>query len=332
MEFRAFGTTDLRVSGLALGAAPIGSRTGRATSIRTLEAALDEGINFYDTAPSYGQGSSETIIGEAFRQKRDKVIIATKVGHSITPILQAAAQLKPLVRATLQKIPGVKKVIQRRVQDFVQSQTNTDNFDPDYILKSAEDSLRRMKTDYIDLLLLHSPPLSVIESGAAFDTLETLVQQGKIRYYGISTGALEDTVYCLKNKDYNISAVQVTLNLYEQEAIHDSLPLAKEKGIACIAREPFAHGKLVPRADEKSGLSYLGPLESDDYFQFLTENGTRSITQAALQFILQTEGVTTVLAGMSQAKHIHQNSHVFDLPPLSSKLMQKARLSRAMLT
>lgn len=332
MEFRTFGSTNLKVSALALGAAPIGSRTDKLTSMNTLEAALDAGINFYDTAPSYGQGSSERIIGEAFRRKRDQVIISTKVGHSITPVLQVAAQFKPLVRTTLQKIPGIQKIVQRRLQNFVQSQTNTDNFESSYILKSVEDSLRRMKTDYIDLLLLHSPPSSVIESGDAFNTLEVLVQQGKIRYYGISVGALEDTVYCLKNKNYKISAVQVTLNLYEQDAIYDLLPLTKNKGIACIAREPFAHGKLVPKPNQSSGLSYLGPLESDDYFQFLTENGERSITQAALQFILQTEGVTTALAGMSQAKHIHQNTQIFDLPPLSTELMDKARLSNVKLT
>lgn len=332
MEFRTFGNTSLKVSALALGTAPIGSRTDKPTSLRTLESALDQGINFYDTAPSYGQGSSEVIIGEAFRNKRDQVIIATKVGHSVTPILRFAAQFKPLVRSILNKVPSIQKVAQRKVQTFVQSQTKTDNFEAAYIIRSVEESLRRLKTDYIDLLLLHSPPFSVIQDGDAFQALDRLMEQGKIRYYGISTGRLDDTIHCLKNKDYNISAIQVTLNLYEQGAIDNLLPLTLQRGIACIAREPFAHGKLVPQASRQSGLSYLGPLASDEYFQFLTEGGIRTLTQAALQFILQTKGIATVLAGMSQARHVQQNADVFNLPHLSFDLIQKARLLRETLT
>jgi aryl-alcohol dehydrogenase-like predicted oxidoreductase len=331
MEYRKFGSTSFQVSALGLGAAPIGSRTDWPTSIKTLEAAFDVGINFYDTAPSYGQGSSEKIVGEAFKNKRDKVIICTKVGHAITPVLQLASQFKPLVRTTLQNIPGIQKVIQRRVQTFVQSQTSTDNFEPGYIVESVEGSLRRLKSDYIDLLLLHSPPRSVIEQGDAFQALDSLVAQGKIRHYGISVGALADTIECLNAKDYNISALQVTINLYEQEAIEELLPLAIEKGIACIAREPFAHGKLVPRQPEGSSLGYLGPLESDDYFEFLTYGGERTITQAALQFLLQVQGISTVLAGMSQAKHVYQNSKVFELPKLTVEEMLKIRSSTPIL-
>lgn len=327
MEYRKFGKTSLQVSALGLGAAPIGSRTDKQTSIRTLEAAFDAGINFYDTAPSYGQGSSEKILGEAFKQKRDKVIITTKVGHSITPTLQAVAKLKPLVRATLQSIPGMQKVVQRRVQTFVQSQTNTDNFEPDYIIKSVEESLGRLRTDYIDLLLLHSPPSPVIERGDAFYALESLVSQGKIRYYGVSVGDLESTIQCLHDKEINLSALQVTANLYEQEAIHKLLPLAISKGIGCIAREPFAHGKLIPKHVDKTGLGYLGPLESDDYFNFLTNNSTRTITEAALQFLMQTEGISVVLAGMSQTKHIYQNVNALNASKLSPDEMHRARVA-----
>jgi aryl-alcohol dehydrogenase-like predicted oxidoreductase len=327
MEYKKFGKTDLKVSALGLGAAPIGSRTDRKTSIQTLEEAFDAGINFYDTAPSYGQGSSEKILGEAFRKKRDQVIITTKVGHSITPVLQAVAQLKPLVRATLQSIPGIQKIVQRQVQTFVQSQTSTENFEPDYIVKSVEESLGRLRSDYIDLLLLHSPPSSVIEKGDAFDALNNLVSQGKIRYYGVSVGDLDSTVQCLNNQDLNLSALQATVNLYEQEAIQKLLPLAASKGIACIAREPFAHGKLIPKTVEKSGLGYLGPLESDDYFDFLAANSTRTITEAALQFLMQIEEISVVLAGMSQAKHIHQNVNALNAPKLTSDEMQRARMA-----
>lgn len=326
MQYKQFGNTDLYPSVMGLGAAPIGSRTGRDESIETLNEAFELGITFYDTAPSYGQGSSEKIIGEAFKRRRNKVIITTKVGNAITPTLQLAAKVKPLVRMLMQSLPGVKSMLQKNVQNFVQSQTQT-NFDPNYIVKSVEASLKRLDTDYIDLLLLHSPSKEAINE-EVLKQLKSLQQQGKIRYYGISSSNWETTLMCINNQEWGMSALQVPLNLFEQDAIDKLLPLAKQKNFAIIAREPFAHGMLIPPTSTTSddgGLSYMGPRSWDDRFDFLAKDNFRTITQAALQFVLQTEGVSVVLPGMSKIKHVRANVASLSTESLTGQEMEKIR-------
>ncbi len=327
MRYQKFGNTDLQASVLGLGSAPIGSRTGKQESIKTLNLALDLGINFYDTAPSYGQGSSEEILGEVFKSRRDQVIITTKVGHAVSPTLQFAAKFKPMVRSALQQLPGMRK----SVKSFVQSQTKTDNFEPSYILKSVEGSLKRLKSDYIDLLLLHSPPQEVLERGEVFTQLQSLKQQGKIRHYGVSAGKLAKAITCLEYPDTGICALQVTLNLFEKQALEEVIPLAEKQGVAIIAREPFAHGKLIPATNSSSSLSYQGDLAPDDSFAFLTADSTKTMTQAALQFSLQSEGVAVVLAGMSQARHVRDNVAALSLPELTPEQMQAIRAAKVQL-
>ncbi|MDJ0688209.1 MAG: aldo/keto reductase [Xenococcaceae cyanobacterium MO_188.B32] len=323
MQYRKFGNTDLHPSVMGLGAAPIGSRTGRDESLKTLHEAFELGITFYDTAPSYGQGASEKIIGEAFKKRRDKVIITTKVGNSITPTLQLASKIKPFVRTLLQSVPGIRSTLQKNVQQFVKSQIQT-NFEPSYIAKSVEDSLRHLDTDYIDLLLLHSPSKDIITE-EVFDHLKSLKQQGKVRYYGISSSDLETTLMCVQNDEFGISALQVRLNLFEQQVIDKLLPLANQKGVAIIAREPFAHGMLIPPASNNSGLNYMGPRSWDDRFTFLAKENMRTMTQAALQFVLQTEGVSVVLPGMSKVKHVYENVEALSAKSLTSQEMEKIR-------
>ena len=316
MEYRQFGNTELKVSALGLGAALLNSRyTGPEGSKITLNKAFELGINFYDTAPSYGQGSSEEIIGEVFQKKREQAIITTKFGDSPTAALKAVSKFKPLFRKLVQRVPGLKS----RVRKFVNSQTKKD-FEPSSMIKSVEDSLRRLRTDYIDLLLLHSPSREIIVRGNVFEQLQSLQQQGKIRYYGVSTD-VDNSLLLLKNPELEISALQIAFNLLEQEAIDKVIPLAKKRGVAIVAREPFAHGKLIPKSadTDAKGLSY----EADEHFDFLTQDGVRTITQAALQFALQTEGVSVVLAGMSNTKHVLSNVSTCSSPPLTLQEMEK---------
>lgn len=325
MQYKKFGKTDLEPSVIGLGAAPIGSRTGRGESIITLNKAFDAGITFYDTAPSYGQGASEAIIGQVFRKQRDKVIITTKVGSSITPTLQFAAKLKPIVRSILQRVPALRNTAQKNIQSFVQSQTKTDNYEPTYIVQSVEQSLKRLRSDYIDLLLLHSPSNEILDRNEVFDVLQSLKCQGKVRYYGVSAGDVENALECLQRTDLGISALQVTLNLFEQEVIDQVLPLAEQQGVAIVAREPFAHGKLIPSFTVDKGLNYLGPLQSDDRFTFLCQEYGRTMTQAALQFILQTQGVSVALPGMSKINHVYENIAAINTPPLSDREIKDIR-------
>ena len=322
MKYQQFGNTELKVSSLGLGAALINSRTtGPDESKVTLNKAFELGINFYDTAPSYGQGNSEELIGEVFQKKREQVIITTKFGNSPTAVLKAASKFKPLFRKLMWRVP----IIRSNVRKFVNFQTKID-FEPSSMVKSVEDSLRRLRSDYIDLLLLHSPSREIIVRGNVFEQLQSLKQQGKIRYYGVSTD-LENALLLLKNPELEISALQIVLNLFEQEAIDEVIPLAKKRGIAIVARKPFANGKLIPKnADsDTKGLRNVGSCEADERFDFLTQDGAHNITQAALKFALQTEGVSVVLAGMSKVKHVQENVSTFAASPLTVPEMEKIR-------
>src|SRR5215468_562109 len=126
---------------------------GRATSLRTLEAACDAGINFYDTADMYSQGESEILIGKAFRKKRDEVFIATKGGYRLPGRRRLIQLIKPFVKPIVQAIG-----LRRRAVPAALSGTMSQDFSADYLRKAVEASLRRLRSDYIDLYQVHSPP------------------------------------------------------------------------------------------------------------------------------------------------------------------------------
>ena len=249
------------------------------------------------------------------------MIITTKFGNSPTAVLKTASKFKPLFRKFMWRVP----IIRSNVRKFVNFQTKID-FEPSSMVKSVEDSLRRLRSDYIDLLLLHSPSREVIVRGNVFEQLQSLKQQGKIRYYGVSTD-VENALLLLKNPELEISALQIVLNLFEQEAIDEVIPLAKKRGIAIVARKPFANGKLISKnADsDTKGLKNVGSCAADERFDFLTQDGSQNITQAALKFALQTEGVSVVLAGMSKVKHVQENVSTFATSPLTVPEMEKIR-------
>ena len=326
MQYRKFGSTDLQPSVIGLGAAPLGSRTSPKESIEVLNEAFDLGITFYDTAPSYGQGESEKIIGKVFEKKRDKVIITTKVGRYPTYALQMAAKFKPLARKVLQKLSGngIRQPVQSSVQTFIRSQTKS-NFQPSTLSQSVEASLRRLRCDYIDLLLLHDIPQST-ETDKVFELLQSLKQQGKVRYYGVSASSLEETLMWLEHPEWEVSALQLPVNLLRLNIIDQCLPIAQHRGIAVIGREPLAGGKLIPSTvNDANRLTYLGANQSDSRFAFLRENNIRTMAQAGLQFVYQTEGVSVVLTGMSKVAHVRENVAALKLPELTPQEMEMIR-------
>ncbi len=326
MQYRKFGSTDLQPSVIGLGAAPLGSRTSRKESIEVLNEAFDLGITFFDTAPSYGQGESEEIIGKVFEKKRDKVIITTKVGRYPTHALQVASKFKPFVRKLLQKLSGngIRQPVQSSVQNFIRYQTKS-NFQPSTLSQSVEASLKRLRCDYIDLLLLHAIPEST-ETDKVFELLKSLKQQGKVRYYGVSASSLEETLMWLEHPEWEFSALQLPVNLFEIDIIDRCLPIAQQRGIAIIAREPLARGKLISsNVSDANRLTYLGANQSDSRFAFLTKNRIRTMAQAGLQFVYQTEGVSVVLAGMSKVDHLRENIAALKLPALTPREMNMIR-------
>lgn len=212
MRYRRLGGTGITVSAIGFGAWGIGGHTdgGRsyghtddAVSLAALDAAFDAGITFYDTAPLYGLGHSETLIGRAFAGRRDRVVIASKAGY----------------------------------RDFTSGQ----DFTPDGVRRSVEDSLRRLGSDYLDVLQLHDLPPGHTRMDELLDALGRLQESGKVRCCGVSAKSPQDALALIAEPLFRV--VQVNFNMLDARALECGLlKQAAEKGVGVIARTPLCFG------------------------------------------------------------------------------------------
>jgi aryl-alcohol dehydrogenase-like predicted oxidoreductase len=323
MNYRRFGSTDMRVSEIGVGGGRLGATLRPGTSgdvTRMLREAFERGVNFFDTADSYGQGKSEELIGNALKKHRDEILIATKVGYRLSAAGGLAAKFKPVLRPFIRSIRPL-----RRVAATARSTQMTQNFSAGYIRGAVEASLRRLQTDRIDLYQLHSPPSDALRSGEVFSTLDQLKSGGKIRYYGVSCHTVEDALITLQHP--GVSSLQVAINLLERQAITRLLPLSKERGVAVIARQPFASGFLVQsRAEIDSHAGFVDDdlsekkLRAAEEFRVLA-NGSRTMAQAAIQFVLRQDGVSVILPGTSSTEHLREALGALTAPSLTDQEM-----------
>ncbi len=309
MKYRQFGKTDLEVSAIGLGCARLGgnlSGGNKQAAVKMLHLALDSGVNFYDTADSYGQGQSEILLGKTFKKQRDQVIFASKAGYYLSPLGNIAAKFKPILKPLVRSLRSLKSPSSNS-NSLVDARSAVlrQKFDRNYLINAIEGSLKRLQTDYLDLFQLHSPPSEVLRTPEVWQTLEMLKNQGKIRYYGVSCDKVEDALICLQQP--GLSSLQLEINWLQQEAIAKVLPLAKQQQVAIIARQPFASGKLL--ANKESFLASL-------------KQGNRNLFQTALQFVLQQDGVSVVIPGASNCQHLKTNLGGLTTTPLSLEELQ----------
>jgi aryl-alcohol dehydrogenase-like predicted oxidoreductase len=176
------------------------------------------------------------------------------------------------------------------------------DFSPPYLVRALEASLRRLRTDYVDLFQLHSPPLEVIERGDWEPALEDLKRAGKIRYYGIACDSLQAGLAALRYP--GVSSLQFTFSLLEQQALEALLPQARGQGVASIARETLGNGLLVKEAGDIDLTQYCSspeelarrPLQLAELRQQAVEGGV-TLAGMALQFASHAEGVSVALVG-----------------------------------
>jgi len=312
MRQTSFGKTDLTVSVLGLGCSCLGGnlqKGDRQQATKTLQAALDAGINFYDTADSYGQGQSERLLGQTFKAQRDRVIFATKAGYQLSSAGSILAKAKPLLKPLVRLL----KARQGGSLDKARGSMLRQDFSKPYLVKSVEGSLRRLQTDYLDVFQLHSPPTEVLRQGDVFETLANLKQQGKIRYCGVSCETLADAHLCFNYS--GLSVLQVEINLLSQAGIQDLLSIAQEQGIAIVARQPFASGRLFRGSDEPVEQTVL------EHYQRLAQQWDCSLAHLALQFVAQIEGVSVVIAGANTPAHLADNVHALQSKSLTPEQM-----------
>lgn len=325
MNYRSFGSTPLKVSEVGFGCSRLGGTVESKSDkevVSTLLEAFDRGVNFYDTADIYAQGRSERLLGEAFKNKRTAVIIATKAGYHLTTAESFGARLKPLLRPLLRMMPGLRKSVQ-----WARAAQRDQDFSPDHLRRAIDESLRRLQTDYLDVFQLHSPASPVIEAGQFIETLENARSQGKLRSYGVSCRSIEDAWLCLRYP--GVSSVQIPVNLLEFKGVSSFLASAEPKKVAVIARQPLASGFLArsaallkPADLWVSEEEFKAKLAQAQAYQFLDMGDRRTTAQAALQFVLRLPGVSVVIAGMSSRKHLNENLAVPACPLTADEIAQ----------
>jgi aryl-alcohol dehydrogenase-like predicted oxidoreductase len=309
MKYRTLGKTGLRVSAVGLGTMVHAGHFGAmndSESQSAIETALDLGVNFIDTSDAYGAGYSETLLGDALKGKRDKVVLATKGGNVMVG-------------------PNRGKRV----------------FDPDYISRVMDESLTRLQTDYIDLYQLHNPTVEVIERGEVWDVLERAKQAGKIRHYGVSINTMEEGVAAAK--DGRAETIQVEYNLLAQEPSETIFPAAEKAGIGIIARVPLKRGILTGKmtvADEArfqgedvrarsfKGEAFAKELAKADRLKFLVRGPVKSLGQAAIAFCIAHPAVSVVIAGARNAEQMRENAVGADVTLSPEDLARVAELWR----
>ena len=276
MEKRKLGKTDMNVSVLGFGGSEIGyERASRETVAQLLNSALDAGLNVIDTAECYY--NSEELIGSAVSDRRKEFYLFTKCGHP---------------------------------QGFGEHA----DWSKDSILESLQRSLRRLKTDKIDIVQLHSCSETELRDGEAIDALQTARDKGYTRYIGYSgdSRAAQFAVECGA-----FDTLQTSINIADQEAIDLTLPLAREKQMGVIAKRPIANAawKTGHRPIDSYHHEYFERLRKLNY-DFLGGDLNRSIS-IALRFTLSTPGVDTAIVGTRKPERWRENARLLEGGPLS---------------
>lgn len=313
MKYRKFGKTDLNVSEIGFGAWAIGGTANvggveigwgpsdDTVSIKAIHAALDKGINFFDTADFYGLGHSENLLGETIGNRKD-VIIASKVGQRVGP--------------------DGKIMI---------------DYSKDHIIKACELSLQRLKRDHIDFHHLHVARMPHLENGECIEAMQQLQQQGKIRYWGISLitfNPFPEADFFLKN-DLG-SGFQVVFNIINQKALPIILQASKQ-GIGVIARMPLQFGLLSGNIKPETTFSpddhrsyrvvppiteaILAIMEKEVWP--LCEKYQTAASGLALSYILSYPEISTVIPGIRKPEHVSLNTdHIVQLEKSDKLFLQ----------
>ena len=298
MRYRRFGNTDLTVSELGFGCARVGGvfqSASKADQVRLLRESFHAGITLYDTADMYAQGDSERLLGEAFSRDRDRVVIASKVGYRFANPGGIASHAKPVVRGLARRLGVRRDRLPRKIVSTVSEQ----DFSSAHITRSLEATLKRLRSDYVDVYQLHSPPTEVLQRGEFVMTLEELKRQGKVRCWGVACEHADDVLVCLRHPE--IQSIQIHVSLLHRQALADAIPAAQRRGVGVIARQVLASGLLVDSLERaRIDPRYDQILEFD---RLAGERG-QSLPEMALGFVLAQRGVSVALLGMHTPKHL----------------------------
>lgn len=286
MQYKTLGKSTLYISRIGFGCMSLKPDQNDFNNI--IDAAIDKGINYFDTADLYDKGQNEINLGKAFKGKRDKVIIASKAGN--------------------------------------QWRADGSGWDwnprKDYILKCADESLQRLQTNYIDLYQLHGGTMedNIDESIEAF---EMLIQQGKIRYYGLSS--IRPNVIREHVNRSKLVSVMLQYSLLDRRPEENILQLLQENNIGIVTRGSVASGLLI----NKPAKPYLNWNEEKvanaaKVVKTLSP-GQRNPAQTAIQYVLQSSAVTAAIIGMRTMQQLEDAVKAIEIPELTNEEMNVLR-------
>ena len=295
MQYRELGRAGIKVSVIGFGAwaiggtadasgAPLGwGRTSDDDSLAAIRRARDLGVNFFDTADSYGFGRSESLLGIVLSRHRQDVVLATKVGVVRT----AGGDLKK-------------------------------DFSRQHIFHAVDGSLKRLRTDYLDLYQVHNPTIEELRREEIQEAMEMLQDAGKVRFWGISISTPEEGLEIVQRGWAH--ALQVLYNVLNQAPARELFPAAKEKGYGIIARVPLASGLLTgkfrtdsvfPADDLRQNFLTARRLEEAvarvDEVKAIIGGTARTLTEGALRFVIADDAVSTTIPGARNARQVEMN-------------------------
>ena len=310
MKYRRLGTTEIEVSEVAFGLWTVstgwwGQMTEQEGTL-LLQKAFDHGVTLFDTADTYGEGLGETILAKAFPPRRHEIVIATKFGYDWYN-------------------HQVREGHRERPQDF----------SLEFVRHACEQSLRRLNTDYIDLYQLHNPRLTTIQEDELFGLLEQLVEEGKIRHYGVALGPdigwFEEGAEAMRER--HVPSLQIIYSLLEPDPARDFFPIAKKEKTGLLARVPHASEVLTDKFTEipsfESGdhralrrAEWLTQaMEKRTHLLFLAQETGRSLAQAAIKYCLAQPTITAVLPNITNDQELTEYAAAPETPDLTSEEM-----------
>ncbi len=307
MNYRGFGKSSFKVSEIGLGTWQLGGAewgdVDEQSALATLREAVNNGVNFFDTADVYGTGRSESLIGKFLSECSSEVYVATKLGRFPDPGWPA-------------------------------------NFSLNSLRSHTEASLRRLRMESLDLTQLHCVPESVLREGEVFESLRILKGEGKIKNFGASVESDEEAALCLQQE--GLASLQIIFNIFRQKPV-ELFEQAQSKGVALIVRLPLASGLLSGKFTKETkfaandhrsfnrdgqefnvgetfaGIEFEKGVELAEALKSFVPEGM-TMAQMALRWILDFDAVSVVIPGARNTTQVKANAAASDLPPLGSDL------------
>jgi aryl-alcohol dehydrogenase-like predicted oxidoreductase len=306
-----------KLSALGFGCAAMGGRSSRKESLAAISAAWDAGVNFFDTARSYGYGQSEGLVGEFLTGKRQSAVICTKFG--ILPSAQSGwkQKLKPLARSAVRVFPGLRGAVRKQIRDqFVSGQ-----FSVETMQFSFETSLRELRTDHVDILLLHGAPASALEQDDLLEALTRLVESGKVRMAGIS-GELPVMERYFQERPAPLATAQFALNLSN---IGFAETTRRNGDLLLVANHPY--GGPMGAGGGRAMITDLQNAEElpADLRRKLDPGDPQVLPEFVLNSILNGTGVSAVIPAMMQLRHITSNVRALESCRFTAQELEQLR-------